>query len=307
VIAAAISILIVNWNTRELVLQCLDSLPDEVDGAACEVIVVDNGSTDGSAEALAERPEIELIRNSSNLGFAAAVNQAYQHSRGEFVLLLNSDVDLEQDTLSSLLGFLIEHPAAAGAAPLYVNPDGSPQPFHFRLPTFTMTLANGSAAVRFLLPGSERLLREYRMLDEDFSQPRPVPQPSASCLLLRRSVLPGDHIFDERYPIFFNDVQLARSIGERGLTLWVTPDATVVHEAHASTRKLGRAGKRQYLGSVVRMLSETEPPLKVWLYRAVILLQHIPSWVLNRSGTLGFADLRKALSGDVGPLPSAPR
>ena len=299
-----VSILIVNWNTRELVLKCLDSLPDEVGGAPCEVIVVDNGSIDGSGDALERCPGITLIRNARNLGFASAVNQAYRRSTGKFVLLLNSDADLMPDALDSLAQFLFEHPTAAAVAPLYINSDGSPQPFHFQFPTFTMTLANGSGIVRRLLPGSTRLLREYRMLDEDFSEPRPVPQPSASCLLLRRSFLPDDHILDERYPIFFNDVQLARSFAERGLTLWVTPDATVIHEASASTRMLGSARKRQYLGSVIRMLSETEPPAKVWLYRVVVFLQNIPGLMLGRPGTIGVTELWKALSGDVGPLPS---
>ena len=299
-----ISILIVNWNTRELVLNCLDSLRDNVGDIPSEVVVVDNGSIDGSGDALERRDGITLIRNDRNLGFAAAVNQGYRRSTGEFVLLLNSDVELMPDTLSSLAQFLFENPTVGGVAPLYVNPDGSPQPFHFQLPTFAMTLANGSAIVRRLLPGSERLLREYRMLDEDFSRPRPVPQPSASCLLLRRSLLPDDHIFDEQYPIFFNDVQLARSFFDRGLTLWVTPDATVIHEAHASTRMLGTSGKRQYLASVVRMLSETESSAKVWLYRVVVFLQHIPIWILGRSDRMGVRELWKALSGDVGPLPT---
>ena len=301
-----VSILIVNWNTRELVLKCLDSLPKDIGGAPSEVVVVDNGSIDGSRDAIERRNEVTFIQNIRNLGFAAAVNQAYRRSTGEFVLLLNSDVELTPDALSSLVQFLVEHPTAAAVAPLYVNPDGSPQPFHFQFPTFTMTLANGSAIVRRLLPGSDRLLREYRMLDEDFSQSRPVPQPSASCLLLRRSFLSDNHIFDERYPIFFNDVQLARSFADRGLTLWVTPDATVIHEAHASTRMLGSTRKRQYLGSVIRMLAETEPPAKVWLYRVVVFLQHIPLWIFHRPGTIGLMELLKALSGDVGPLPSAP-
>ena len=302
-----VSILIVNWNTRELVLSCLDSLPEAVGGSSREVIVVDNGSIDGSADALEKRHEITLIRNSRNLGYAAAVNQAYRRSTGDFVLLLNSDVDLTPDALRALTHFLVEHPAAAGVAPLYVNPDGSPQPFHFRFPTFTTTLANGSMAVRRLHPGSTRLLREYRMLDDDFSQPRPVPQPSASCLLLRRSFLPADHVFDERYPIFFNDVQLARSLARRGLLLWVTPNATVIHEAHASTRMLGTTGTRQYLASLIRMLEETEPSRNVWLYRLVVFLQHVPIWILRPSTTLGPMQLWKALSGEVGPLPSSPK
>ena len=301
-----ISIIIVNWNTRELVLKCLDSLPDNVRGVTIEVIVVDNGSVDGSSDVLERRRDITMIRNPRNLGFAAAVNQGYRRSAGEFVLLLNSDVELSADALSSLAQFLLENPTAAAVAPLYLNPDGSPQPFHFRFPTFTMTLANGSEIVRRLVPRSAQLLREYRMLDDDFSQPRPVPQPSASCLLLRRSLLAdADHIFDERYPIFFNDVQLARSLAERGLTLWVIPDATVIHEAHSSTRMLGSSRKRQYLGSVIRMLGETESPAKVWLYRAVVFLQHIPMWLLRRPRTIGVTELWKALAGDVGPLPSS--
>jgi GT2 family glycosyltransferase len=302
------SILVVNWNTRELVTGCLDALSAPLlDDPPIEVIVVDNGSVDGSADALAARTDIELILNQDNLGFAAAVNQAYRRSQGEYVLLLNSDVELPPGGIGVMSRFLDENPNAAGVAPLYVNPDGSPQPFHFRLPTFTMTLANGSDVVRYLLPGSERLLRDYQMLDDDFSRPRPVPQPSASCLLLRRSALGDDSIFDEHYPIFFNDVQLARSLGERGLQLWVTPEVTVLHEGHASTRMLGRARKRQYLGSVVRMLSETESPAKVWLYRSVVFAQNVPLWIFDRSNALGLRDLQKALSGDVGPLPTRPR
>ena len=301
-----ISILIVNWNTREQVMQCLASLPNDIFGLSCEVIVVDNGSVDRSAEALRGRSEITLICNQGNAGYAAAVNQAYRRSRGEFVLLLNSDVVLTLGALGSLAQFLVDRPSAAGVGPLYVNPDGSPQPFHFRFPTFETTLANGSPLVRKLLPGSSRKLREYRMLDEDFSQPRPVPQPSASCLLLRRSCLPDDRIFDERYPIFFNDVQLARSLSGRGSFLWVTPSARVVHAAHSSTQMLGPSGKRQYLGSLIRMLVETEPPAKVWIYRIVVFAQNALIRVLGRPDAIAFRELWKALSGDIGPLPTDP-
>ena len=192
------------------------------------------------------------------------MNQAYARSSGEFVLLLNSDVDLTVGSLSALTQFLVDHPQVAGVGPLYRNPDGSPQPFHFRFPTFAALLANGSLLFRRLMPGSTRILREYRMLDDDFSAPLKVPQPSASCLLLRRACLPEGDVLDERYPIFFNDVMLARRFAERGLELWVTPDAVVVHEAHSSARQLGKALRRQYLASIVRMLEDTESPLKAW-------------------------------------------
>ena len=141
-----VSILIVNWNTRDITLRCLDHLPSAVDDdLGYEVIVVDDGSLDGSAAALKDRTDIELIENAANLGFAFAVNQAYRRSRAELVLLLNSDVDMSPGSLSTLTAFLRDYPVVAGVAPLYENPDGSRQPFHFRLPTFSMTLANGSA------------------------------------------------------------------------------------------------------------------------------------------------------------------
>jgi GT2 family glycosyltransferase len=295
----------VNWNTRDRVLRCLESLAKAIEDTPAEVIVVDNGSVDGSRDALAKRRDIILLANSMNLGFAEGVNQAYRRSSGELILLLNSDVDMSSDALHALIGFLNRNPAVAGVAPLYVHPDGSPQPFHFRLPVFSVVLANCSAIARRIVPGTTRRLRMYRMLDDDFSHARPVPQPSASCLMLRRSVLADDHILDERYPIFFNDVQLARSLAAQQQHLWVTPDATVVHDGGASTRMLGTAGKRQYLGSTVRMLSETESRAKVWMLRAVVLAQHVPLWMLRRPDTIGVRELWSALSGDVGPLPSA--
>jgi GT2 family glycosyltransferase len=276
------------------------------EGIPAEVIVVENGSVDGSLASLARRTDIVLIENPTNLGYAAAVNQAYRRSSGELVLLLNSDVGLDRHALQSMLRFLDDHPGIAGVAPLYIHPDGSPQPFHFRFPTFAVTLGSCSAMVRRFLPGMTRQLRQYQMLDDDFSHARPVPQPSATCLLLRRSVLSSDHIFNERYPIFCNDVQFARSLVERGLELWVTPDATVVHEGGASTRMLGVTGRRQYLASTVRMLIETESRPRVWLFRVMIFVQHIPLWALARPNTLGVKQLWMALSGDVGSLPTQP-
>jgi GT2 family glycosyltransferase/glycosyltransferase involved in cell wall biosynthesis len=304
--APDVSILLVNWNTLPLTLDCLESLPIGVaDDLRYEVIVVDNGSRDGSAEALAPRDDIELIPNGENVGFAAAVNQAYARARAELVLLLNSDVRLTPGCLSTLVRFLREREEVAGVVPLYLNMDGTRQEHYYRLPTFTMSLANANAVLRNI-PVFSRRVREYRMLDDDFSQPRPVPQPSASCLLLRRSSLPPGRPLDERYPIFFNDVELAQWLTERGRALWMTPDASVLHVHGASTRLLGPALKRHHLASLVRYLTASQPAHRVRLFRSIAVAQGVTVRLLRRPDALPLGELWKAASGDTGPLPQTP-
>src|SRR5262249_7379083 len=148
----------------------------------------DNGSADGSLEMLRGRADVELIENGRNLGYAAAVNQTFERSSGRLVLLLNSDIDFHPRSLQALVDFLVEREDVAGVGPLYLDPDGSFQQHHFRLPTVSALLANSSAPLR-RIPYFQRSMARYRMLDADFDVPRAVEQPSASCLLLRRSVL----------------------------------------------------------------------------------------------------------------------
>jgi GT2 family glycosyltransferase len=302
-----VSVLVVNWNTRDLTLACIDSLGrQEADRLTLETVVVDNGSVDGSREVLDRRPDIHFVANPSNVGYAAAVNQAFTRAGGDLVLLLNSDVELPPRAVAALAAFLDDHPDAAGVAPLYLNPDGTPQAFHFRFPTFPMLLANVSTLFSSL-PGARARERSYRMLDDDFSTPRRVDQPSASCLLLRRSALPRSGVFDERYPIFFNDVRLAQEIAGSGGSLWVVPAVKVKHEGHASTRQLGPVLKRQYLASLMRLLEDTAPASRRLLLGAVVLAQGLVARAVGRADALPVADLVAALRGDPGRLPAAPQ
>jgi GT2 family glycosyltransferase len=306
--AVDVSILLVNWNTRDLTLRCLDSLPGAVgDDLSYEVVVIDNGSVDGSAEALERRADIDrVVVNAENRGYAAAVNQAYAVATGDLVLLLNSDVVFRPGCVSTLVRFLRERPDVAGVAPLYLNPDGTPQQHYYRLPTFWTVLGISNALLRHVPPFVRRI-RAYRMLDDDFSQPRPVPQPSASCLLLRRSCLPAERVFDEWYPVYFNDVALARDLADNGDQLWMTPEAAVLHEHGASCLLLGGKLKRQHLGGLVRYLAATEPRHRVAAFRALALAQGALNRILRRPEAMSISDAWYAVRGDVGPLPQAPR
>jgi hypothetical protein len=184
-----------------------------------EVIVIDNGSVDGSEEALERLPELTLyamtamsVRSCGQSGIPTVERRVHPASQPD-VVSHQARSALSQPTSSII--------RPRPASDLCTN-RRSPQPFHFRLPTFQMTLANGSAVVRKILPGSAQQLREYRMLRRGFLTTEAGTPSRRRAVSPGRSFLPNDHIFDERYPIFFNDVQLARSFASRGLMLWVT-------------------------------------------------------------------------------------
>ena len=303
-----ISILIVSWNTLALTEACLDSIPDSVSASTdVETIVVDNGSTDGSVEMLRARNDRILIENGMNLGYAAAVNQAFARSQAPLVLLLNSDVDLEPGSVDVLVRFLDERPDVSGVGPLYLNPDGSFQQHHYRLPTLPMLLASSSAPLR-RLPPLARSFDRYRMLDVDFAEALPVEQPSASCLLLRRTVLTDGYVLDEGFPIYFNDVELAHRLAMRGHELWMTPESRVIHVHGASTRQLGSNLRPQHLGSLVRYLKRTGSHGSLFVFR-VAILAHAAGLRLFRRGRSGppLRDVVSGLRGKLGPLPQGPR
>ncbi len=303
-----ISILIVSWNTSALTRACLDSIPASLDPATTfETIVVDNGSRDGSVEMLRDRGDVQLLENDRNLGFAAAVNQAFSRASGRLVLLVNSDIEFVPGSLEALVRFLHDRPDVAGVGPLYLNPDGTFQQHHFRLPTVSALLANSSALLR-RLPPLARSLRRYRMLDVDFTTTRPVEQPSASCLLLRREVLTDGYLLDEEFPIYFNDVELAYRLGQRGHELWMTPESRVYHVHGASTRQLGPSLRQQHLASLVRYLKRTQPAASLLFFRVFIVLHTIGLRIVRgRAAPLPLRDVFRALRGDFSPLPQSPR
>ncbi|MFI6132817.1 glycosyltransferase family 2 protein [Micromonospora sp. NPDC051141] len=299
--APQLSVLLVSWNTREETRQCLESLAATADPQLeYEVVAVDNGSSDGSADLLAGQPRVRLLRNDHNAGFAAAVNQAYRQARGQLILLLNSDVRFHPGALSRMIGYLREQPEAAGVSPLYLNPDGTFQQHYVRLPTFAASIALVSALRR--LPGFRQALHTFQMRGEDFSRPRQLA--SGSCMLLRRKVLEPHRIFDETFPIYWNDAVLARRLAQAGHHPWMIPDAVVTHSRGASCRLLGPAIRfRHLLGSLIGYLRLTEPRYRLLVFRIILLVDHLVKRLCGRSVQLSLPDLLAALRGDVGPLP----
>ena len=270
----ALSICIVSWNTRELRDACLVSIRTIPDEVTREVIVVDNASGDGTAEmVLADHPEVTLIANADNRGYAAGNNQAIEAARGEMILLLNPDIVVLEGALDTLVRFLEDHAEAAAVAPRLVLPDGSVQASCRSFPTPDVVLYEALGLSR-LFPRSRRF-GKYRMTWWDYDDERPVDQPMASAFLVRRSVLEEIGLMDEQFPIFFNDVDLCERSWDTGREVWYTPHASMVHVGGASTGQVRRRMLIESHRSFVRFYRKHyRGKIAWWRYAgAVALLQ----------------------------------
>jgi hypothetical protein len=240
-----LSICIVNWNTRDELRYCLRSLLDHPGiRTANEIIVIDNGSSDGSSATVArEFPRVRLIANEKNEGYARGNNQAIEVSRGDFILLLNPDTRVLGGCVERLAAFLQARSEAGGVAPRLISPDGTTQRSVRSFPT--------PAALWFDALGLARLFRRfpffsrYRMLFWDQQDMREVDQPMASALMLRRKAVEQTGSFDERFPLFFNDVDMCYRLKQAGWKIYYLPDAVVVHTGGASTRQVREFALRE--------------------------------------------------------------
>ncbi len=228
-----LSVVIVTWNSASDIETCIDSIHFSQE---FELIVIDNASNDETRAILSRYHHLKLISNSTNTGYAHANNQGIRSATGEYVLLLNPDTRIEFDALDIMAEFLDTHPEVAAVAPRLVNPDGSTQHSIRTLPTAGSVFADVIGLSR-LFPYSP-VFGRWRLRYFDYDQPALVEQPMASCLLFRRQVLESLNGFDERFPIFYNDVDLSRRMADSGLKTMYLPDASVVHKRGASTSQV---------------------------------------------------------------------
>jgi GT2 family glycosyltransferase len=231
-----LSIIIVTWNSEKFIEKCLKSIFDTKGSIYLEVIVVDNASQDTTTKIIERfKPEVRLIVNQHNAGYAKGNNQGIEVSKGDYVLLLNPDVELKENCLKLMLDFLKNHEDIDALGPKLLNPDGTIQPSCREFPDFSILLWEFTG-LSFLFP-INRIFSRWRMGYFDFQSSREVDQPMGSCLLLRRKVIQKIGAFDEQFPIFFNDVDLCYRIKKSGGKLYFLPEAKALHYKGGSTRQ----------------------------------------------------------------------
>ena len=231
-----LSVVIVNYNVKYYLEQCLESVRRASQGLQVEVFVVDNLSTDGSVPYLRERfPEVTFIENNENVGFARANNQAIRQSRGEYVLLLNPDTILCEDTLRRFVDFMDAHPEAGAAGAYMLHADGTFASESRRgLPTPFVAFCKMSGLTK-LFPKS-RLFGRYYMGYLDVNEANRIEAISGACMVLRREALDRVGLLDEDFFMYGEDIDLSYRILQGGYHNYFLP-VRMLHYKGESTVK----------------------------------------------------------------------
>jgi len=243
-----LSVLIVNWNTRDLLLACLDSLLRFPPEEEMEIIVLDNASNDGSLEAVEEflshsatkrKEGVYLINSVANTGYARGNNNAIEQSKGNWLLTLNPDTQVFEETLQKAIDTLKRRPKDAALGAKLVSPDGTTQKSVRGFPSLT-GIFGALFRLDKLFPRSA--LGSYSLPAFDYEEEQSAPQPMGTFLLFRREALDdvGDakRPFDEDFPIFFNEVDLLYRLSKKGWGCVYDPSVRVLHHGGESTKQV---------------------------------------------------------------------
>ena len=229
-----LSVVVLSWNTRQFLNECLTSLREAADGLSLEVVVIDNASHDGSPDMVeADFPEVRLVRNQENRGYAMGVNQGIRESTGRKVCLLGSDTRVRPGTFRALVDFLDGARNVGAVAPPLLNEAGSYQAASMRFPRLATALWWDTPLEHFWPESKE--LRRYKFEDWDHRGTREVDQPPGTCFMVPREVIDDVGLMDERLWLFFNDVDWSLRIRRRGYSIWYVEAPGVYHHEGGST------------------------------------------------------------------------
>lgn len=241
-----VSVIILNYKTKELLRQCIEHVRRTNPAIQYEIIIVDNASKDGSVQmSQSTYPDVRVYEMERNGGFAAGMNFGMRHARGNYVLLINPDVQLEPDTMHTLWSFLQREPFVAVVGPKLINRDGSTQLSCFRFPSLLVPLYRRSPLGRLWF--AREKLRRYLLSTWDHLENRPVDWILGACMMVRRSALERVGMMDERFFLYFEDTDWCRRFWRHGYRVYYLADAHVLHHhRRLSAESPGIAGVFSY-------------------------------------------------------------
>lgn len=232
-----LSFIIVNWKTRDILRNCINSIYNTVQKIPFEIIVVDNGSADGSVDMIRnEFSHVNLIINNENLGFAAANNQGIRKSRGKFILLLNSDTIVLDKTIERTLSFMVRHEDAGAVGCKLLNPDSSLQPSCRNFFSFRRLILR-KLIPKFLLQVYYQCKLENQIAYCNYNEIGYVDYVTGAFLLTKREVLKKIGLLDESFFMYGEEADLCLRIRKAGWRVYFYPFASIVHLGRASVKK----------------------------------------------------------------------
>ncbi|MEI8007165.1 MAG: glycosyltransferase [Bacteroidota bacterium] len=232
-----LSIVIVNYNVRYFLEQCLHSVQNACKGIEAEVFVVDNSSVDGSVKMVSEKfPDVILIANKDNLGFSTANNQAMSRAKGEYILLLNPDTLVEDDTLRKVVGFMDEHQDAGGLGVKMIDGKGKFLPESKRALPTPLVAFYKIFGFSSLFPRS-RIFSQYHLGYLDKDKTHIIDVLAGAFMLLRKTVLDKIGLLDESFFMYGEDIDLSYRITQAGYKNYYYPETRIIHYKGESTKK----------------------------------------------------------------------
>ncbi len=260
-----LSIVIVSWNTKDLLEACLHSVYQYPLEQPFEVWVVDNHSKDDSVSMVrAKFPQVELIASEENLGFAKGNNRAIRQCQGEYILLLNPDTEVKPEALNELVAFMEGEPDAGAAGSRLLNADGTLQASCHPMPTLSRELWRMFYLDKLIPYG------DYNMQKWDVTQPREVDVLMGASLMLRKTVLDKVGLLDEGYFMYSEEVDLCFRLQKAGWRLYWVPQSQVVHYWGQSAKQVLTKMFLQLYRGKLRFFRKHYGRLITFLYKIVL-------------------------------------
>jgi GT2 family glycosyltransferase len=269
--AVDLSIIIVNWNTEDLLRNCLASIFNFQIIYSFEVWVVDNASSDHSVAMLRkEFPQVRLVQLEENIGFARANNIALEQHKGEFVLLLNSDTLVKPEAINLLVNFLKENGDAGAVGPYLYNRDGSLQISCYPFPTLLKEFWR-LFHLDTLIPYGE-----YQQEKWDMTRPREIDALKGACILFRKQTLDETGFFDPIFFMYTEEIDLCYRVRNAGWKLFFLPAAGVVHFGGQSTRLVADDMFQSLYRTKILFFRKHYGKIGAFIYKIILFLASIP-------------------------------
>ncbi|MEW6610833.1 MAG: glycosyltransferase family 2 protein [Patescibacteria group bacterium] len=270
-----ISVIVVSWNSRRFLERCIKSVLKCAQNLTYEIIVVDNASSDGSADFVRDTfPTVNLIKLPSNTGFSHACNVGITYAKGSYLCFLNPDTELLNNALPHLVSFMDQHPRAGITGGMLQDPDGRVQ---YSIRSFPGPLiALGMMIKLHHIPIVKRLFYAYFKTDFNYMVAQQVDQVMGAFFVVRKLFLDQVGGFDERFFLWFDDVDLMRQAHESGWQVWYYPNARAIHwGAQSFSQVSSYENQKQFLKSLRQYIEKWHgsfAALPLMLLKPVVLL-----------------------------------